>query len=1171
MLVMAMVLPVYVGAQVSVSITGTNPTCNGYTNGEVTANVTGGTAPYTFIWNNGANSNVLQSLPAGTYAVTVTDANGDQANDSFNLTEPSAVTVSISVGNPCAGGGNATATAAGGNGGYSYLWDTGATTASVSGLSNGLHCVTVTDNSGCQAVNCAAISGAMSIDVVVQGLACFNYCDASVEAVVTGGTPPYTYNWSNGATGSVNANLGPGTYDVTVTDANGCTITGSGTIGNPVQINVNLTVVNPGCGGGSPTGSATVAPTGGTPPYMFHWSNGAVGNTVNGLLPGSYSVTVTDFLGCNQTEGFVLIPQASINLDATATPASACGLPTGTATVTASGGVAPYTYAWSNGATTASISNLAPGNYTVVVTDSQGCGATAQVTVGGTPAMDLHITGVSSGCAANGTATAMVTPGTGTPPYSFLWSNGATTSVINNLTAGTYTVTATDANGCTAVDQVTVSGSSNLTVNATGSAVSCFNGTNGSATATAAGATGTVTYQWSNGGTSQTINNLSAGTYFVTVTDQGSGCTAFTSAFVSQPTQVTLTVTSINGQCNTLGSATAIATGGTAPYTYAWSNGGTGTTITGLNSGAYMVTATDANGCVTMGMTTVTNSTAGLNVTVNVTHSISAVNADDGAVSTSVSGGTAPYTYAWNTGATTSSLSNLGPGTYTVTVTSTDGCTGTGTVVLEEPSCIGDRVWMDMNRNGCQDPGEFGQAGVVVTLTGTTTGGAPVNLTTTTALNGSYLFDNLQAGTYQVHFELPSGFAFSPANACTDDFTDSDADAAGNTGNIVLAAGNCKVTVDAGVYDACLNVIDPGTICCDQTLCGPGNDAAPINSVTPATGAGSPVQYMWMYTNVPGPYNPNTWLSVASGGMGASYDPGLIYETTYFVRCAKATNCSDWKESNIVTITIGDEAVAEIDGSDFACVGDQVQYSATSNGPGATYSWNFGPWATPSTSTSQNPLVTWNQAGVVYITLTVTANGCTSTDQLGVAISNSPILCGNAIVINVNNMQNAVMVEWESIQVPGDYEYAVQRSSDGTHFTNIGTLPQSQEAGMHEYSFADYYPKKGNAFYRVEILSGGQHVKYSGQELVQRFEAKQNFMAYPNPVSDKLSIESKGNLQTDITVDVLNLQGKLVESMTIDANALSKSVSLGHLQSGTYMLRLRYNNGVREIIKFVKD
>ncbi len=1050
---LACLLPTLIGAQVSVSISGISPTCNAYTNGAVTANATGGVTPYTYLWSNGANSNVLQSIGAGSYGVTVTDANGAQANASFNLTQPNAVAVNISTGNPCTGGGNATANATGGTGGYNYLWDTGATTASVSGLSNGLHCVTVTDANGCQAVNCANISSALNITMLVQGLACFNFCDASVEAIVTGGTPPYTYAWNNGATGSVNENLGPGTYSVTVTDVNGCTITGTSTVGNPGQINVNVTVVNPACGAGNPTGTATVAPSGGTAPYTVLWSNGSTQTTVSGLLPGSYSVTVTDFLGCTNTAVAVLVPQSSIFLNANATPASPCGNPTGSATVVASGGVAPYTYLWNNGSTTATISGLAPGNYSVIVTDAQGCGATAQTTVGGIPGIDLHIMGVSSGCAANGSASAMVTPGTGTAPFSYLWNTGATTSVLNNLTAGNYSVTVTDANGCTAVDQVTVSGSSAISVTATGTAANCFNTSTGSATATASGATGTITYLWSNGSTNQTIGNLATGTYFVTVTSQTSGCTAFTSAFVGQPTQVSVSVTSVNGNCNTLGSATAVASGGTPGYTFAWSNGGTTATISNLNTGAFAVTATDSKGCAVMGMTSVNNGSSVLNVSITIVTPITIVGGATGSLATVVSGGTAPYTYQWNTGANSANISGLPAGTYTVNVTSADGCNGTATVTLVDPPCV--------------------------------------------------------------------------------------------------------------------NVTDPGEICCNQTLCGPGNDPAPILSISPATGGTGQLQYLWMYSTIPGPFDQNLWTAIPTA-TGPSYDPGPLSETTYFVRCTRRVPC-EWLESNQIVITIDDEAVAEINGNDFFCVGDQGTFSATSNGAGAQYFWDFGPWASPQTSFSQNPTVTWLQAGVVYIKLTVTRNGCTSVDELGVAISNSPIFCGNAIVINVNNMQNAVMVEWETPQVPGDHEFVVQRSNDGTNFVNLATVPQAQEQGMNAYSFADYFPKKGNAFYRVEILSGGEHVKYSNQQLVQRFDSKENFMAYPNPISDVLTIESKGTVETDITVEVLNLQGKLVETILIDAATLNKSVNFGHLQSGTYLLRLKYNNGVREVIKFVKS
>ena len=893
---LALLFPFFGFTQVNVSLSGTSPTCNGWTNGTVTAAASGGVAPYLYAWSNGYSGPAINGIGAGNYSVTVTDANNDQASGSFTLTEPAVLTVSASLANACSGNGNATATASGGSGTYAYAWDNGASGASVTGLPAGFHCLTVTDANGCQAVGCVNVPAALSLDLVVQGLACFNYCDASVEAVVSGGAGPFTYAWSNGATGSVNENLGPGNYSVTVTDGNGCTISGTATVGNPLAIVIDVTVTNPPCSGGG-TGSASASASGGTAPYAYHWSNGSTMSTITGLTPGTYGLTVTDFLGCTNSTSVAIVPQSDVSLNISANPSSGCGVNDGTASVAISGGVAPFDIQWSNGGTSASISGLAPGAYSVTVTDANGCGATAQTTVGGTPAIDLMITGVNAGCAANGSANAMVTPGSGTPPFSYLWNTGANTSIINNLTPGDYSVTVTDAAGCNATKLVTVSSSSNISVSATGTNLTCFGGSNGSATATATGATGVATFAWSNGASGQTVAGLSAGTYFVTVTDAGSGCTAMTNVFISQPTPVNVTVTGVNPGCIDLGSATAAASGGTPPYTYAWSNGATGPFIANLSAGAYMVTVTDANGCTDADFVTITQTDA-IDVQVEIVSPISAPNADDGSVTAQVSGGVGPYSYHWSNDAATATISNLGPGTYSVTVTDANGCTGSGSVTLEEPACIGDRIWEDVNRNGCQDPGEFGVGGVTITLTGTTNAGNAVSLTTVTAINGQYLFSNLAPGTYKVNVQLPAGFAFSPANACTDDFTDSDINPNGSTNNYTLASGQCNVTVDGGIYDDCLNISTPGTICCDQVLCGPGVDAAPITSVTPASG-GSPVQYMWMASTIGGPFNSSTWYAIP-GATNASYDPGLVYANTYFIRCAKASACDDWLESNIV-------------------------------------------------------------------------------------------------------------------------------------------------------------------------------------------------------------------------------------------------------------------------------
>jgi hypothetical protein len=1162
-------------AQVSVSLSGTSPTCNGWTNGSVTATASGGVSPYTYAWSNGFSGATISSVGAGTYSVTVTDANGAMANGGFNLTQPAALTVSITLANVCAANGNATATVSGGVAPYSYAWDNGATGASVSGLSAGaLHCVTVTDANGCQAISCIVVPNALTLDLVVQGLACFNFCDASVEAVISGGTGPFSFLWSNGFTGQVNENLGPGTYSVTVTDANGCTISGSANVGNPLQIVLDVDVTNPPCGvAGTGSASVTVV-SGGVAPFLYLWSTGATTSSISGLTPGTYTVTVTDFLGCQGIANAVVVPQSDVNLNLLTTPSSGCGLANGTASVVITGGTPPYSILWNNGSSASDLLGLAPGTYSVVVTDANGCGASGQVTVGGTPGIDLNITGVNAGCANNGSANAMVTPGSGTPPFTYLWNTGATTPIINNLSAGTYSVTVTDAAGCTATKQVTVTGSSNLDVDATGTNVTCFGGNNGTATATVTGATN-VDYMWSTGGNTKTVTGLAAGTYFVTVVDIASGCTASTNVFISQPTGINATANGTNASCNgNDGFVTASASGGTAPYTFKWSNGSTMQTVLGLNAGTYTVTVTDANNCTATAAATITGA-GGPSVSVSVTP-LTGNNSNDGKLTATVSGGAAPVSIKWSTGATTATISNLGPGTYSVTVTDANGCTDDDTVTLTNPACIGDYIWNDMDRDGCQDIDELGLENITVTLTGTDNAGNAVNRTTKTNNLGYYKFDGLAPGTYKISVQALPNFVFSPSNACGNNFFDSDLNASGMSANVTLAAGQCNIHVDGGMYDQCLNVTNPGTICCDQTLCGPGNDPAPINSVTPASGGVGQIQYMWMYSYDPGPFNNSTWFPIidANGvptATGPSYNPGPISQTTYFIRCTKTSSCTDWKESNIVTITVLDNAVAEINGPDLVCVNKTYTYTATSNGLGATYSWNFGSWSSPTTSNQQTVNVKWSQWGVVYVKLTVTANGCTSTDEMGVAISDDPLICGNALVINPTNLPNGVMLEWDIYHGDGNYVFAIQRSKDGTTYEDIGELPQMNSTGMHHYSFADYYPKKGNAFYRVEIRQNGEHRLFSNVERVARFNYSQKFFIYPNPVSDKIMIDCSDDVQTAVKLEVLSPSGKIMYSEKVDQGMMSHPLDLSSLGAGAYFLRITFNNGEREIQRLVKE
>jgi gliding motility-associated-like protein len=414
----------------------------------------------------------------------------------------------------------------------------------------------------------------------------------------TGGTPAYTYAWSpTGGNSAIATNLSAGNYTVTVTDANGCTATATISITQPPPIALNTSFVQATCG--QVNGSATVTASGGTPSYTYVWSSGGNTPTATNLSAGNYTVTVTDANGCTATTSVIVTnasgPAATISASANVL----CnGGNSGSATVTATGGTPAYTYAWSpTGGNSVAANNLSAGNYTVTVTDANGCTATATISITQPPPVMLNTSFVQATCGqANGSAT--VTASGGTPSYTYVWSSGGNAATESNLSAGNYTVTVTDANGCTATTSVIVTNASGPTATISASAnVLCNGGSSGSATVTATGGTPSYTYAWSSGGNTPTVTNLSAGNYTVTVTD-ANGCTATATVSITQPPPIALNTSFVQATCGQAnGSATVTASGGTPSYTYAWSSGGNTATESNLSAGNYTVTVTDANGC----------------------------------------------------------------------------------------------------------------------------------------------------------------------------------------------------------------------------------------------------------------------------------------------------------------------------------------------------------------------------------------------------------------------------------------------------------------------------------------------------------------------------------------------------------------------------------------------
>jgi len=605
-------------------------------------------------------------------AATAINQNYDNGVTSGNfLTCP--LLVSERIGNLTCnndGTGSITITVTNAVGTYSLLWSTGSTSNTITGLQAGTYTVTITDALG-SVTKSYTVTQPDPYVLTTSGVnvKCNAGSDGNAAVSVTGNTPPYSYVWSNGQYTAAIYNLSAGTYTVTVTDSKGCQSNSSSvTITQPDLMVVTSSQNNVSCNGGN-NGSASLNVIGGTTPYTILWSTGSDAATIDNLLAGQYEYNVTDANGCSGTSSnsIITITQPSaLSISSNSTNNVSCfGGSNGSVSVAVAGGVAPYNYSWSNGGSLSSISNLAAGNYSLTVTDNNNCILESNYTVTEPTQLNLSINSSNVLCYGGNTGSATGVATGGTAPYSYSWSNGASTASISNLRIGTFTLTVTDANGCSATSSVTISQPLALTGTTSSTRVSCFGGNDGTATITVSGGTTPYSYQWSNGGTSATTTGA-AGAYTVTVTD-ANGCKITRTRCITQPTAVAASFSKTNVSCNggSNGTATVNPTGGTAPYTYVWSTGATTKTISGLAAGTYTVTITDNKGCVKTCSTTISQPSAQY-ATLTAT-SVSCFGGNDGSISTSNGGGTSPYSYSWSNGASTANINNLSAGMYYLT------------------------------------------------------------------------------------------------------------------------------------------------------------------------------------------------------------------------------------------------------------------------------------------------------------------------------------------------------------------------------------------------------------------------------------------------------------------------------------------------------------------------
>ena len=495
---------------------------------------------------------------------------------------------------------------------------------------------------------------------------------------------------------SIQVQSGASAGSITVSSVNSCGMSTSSTISVTIdQLSVTATSVNALCNGSS-TGTVTAIPSSGVVPYTYSWSpGGGTSSTISNLPAGNYLVTVTDGAGCTSTASAAVTQPSSISLNAGAN-SSFCGNANGSATVVAAGGTPGYSYSWNTVPiqTTAIATGLPAGNYTVLVTDNNGCSASVTVgvsNIAGPSATAINSSDVRCHNGNDGQATVNVSGGTG--PFSYQWSpSGGTDSVANNLHAGAYSVLVTDANGCTGTSNVTINEPSSIILTTSSTDAACIQ-SNGSASVNASGGTGVYTYSWNTipVQTTQTAVNLSAGSYVVTVTDSN-GCAGSATVGVSNiagPVLAPGTVTNVNCYDGNDGELSVTVTSGNGPFSYLWlPSGGIDTIARNLHAGAYAVTVTDANGCISVLTATVDEpgeliADAGMNISICAGSSIQIGNVPV------ASGGTPGYTYLWSPAAGLSSVNDSTPvaspaGTtvYLLLVTDFHGCSDSSSIAI---------------------------------------------------------------------------------------------------------------------------------------------------------------------------------------------------------------------------------------------------------------------------------------------------------------------------------------------------------------------------------------------------------------------------------------------------------------------------------------------------------